>query len=425
MSAHASILPRAGLASADAPPLQLPGEHFVAALVFLALGAVGLVWIAPDLAAGAFLAPRVAGVVHLFTLGFVTMSILGALYQFLPVAVGAPVRSQRAAHVSFALMSAGVPAFAFALAAGVPRLVPVGAAALVLALAVFATNLMATLVHAASRTVTWWALAAASAFLVVTLGFGLALAFDVETGFLSDDRFAVLAVHVHVAVVGWVMLVIAGVAHRLMPMFLLSHGASERPGWTAVGALASGCALLVLPLGTTVRIAGALAIAAGVVAFLVQAALFYRHRRKPTLDPGLQLASAGLAGVAAALLLAPMALSRGLDSPRWLTAYGFVLVVGGLSLFVAGHYYKVVPFLVWYHRFGAVVGTRPVPRVADLYSTRVARADVALFVAGVLAMAIGILVGSEASVRAGAVSFAAAVALEIREMVRVARRRPA
>jgi len=425
MTAHASVLPTAGLASADAPPLQLPGEHFVAALTFLALGGVGLVWIAPELAAGAFLAPRVAGVAHLFTLGFVTMSILGALYQFLPVAVGTPIRSQRAAHVSFALMTAGVPAFAFALIAGFPRVIHVGGTAVVLALAVFATNLTATLARAASRTLTWWALAAASAFLVVTLGFGLVLAFDLTSGFLTDDRFAVLAVHVHVAVVGWVMLVMVGVAHRLMPMFLLSHGASERPGWAAVGALASGCSLLVLPLGATVRLAGGLAIATGVVAFLVQAALFYRHRRKQTLDAGLRLASAGLVGITAALLLAPIALSRGLENPRWPTAYALVLVVGGLSLFVAGHYYKIVPFLVWYHRFGSVVGTRPVPRVADLYSARVARADVALFVAGVLAMAIGIVVGSEASVRAGAVSFAAAVALEIREMVRVARRRPA
>lgn len=110
LAIHVQVDALAGLASANAPPLHLPGEHFVAALTFLALGGVGLVWIAPELAAGAFLAPRVAGVAHLFTLGFVTMSILGALYQFLPVAVGTPIRSQRAAHVSFALMTAGVPA---------------------------------------------------------------------------------------------------------------------------------------------------------------------------------------------------------------------------------------------------------------------------------------------------------------------------
>ena len=36
-------------------------------------------------------------------------------------------------------------------------------------------------------------------------------------------------------------------------------------------------------------------------------------------------------------------------------AYVLVIVLG-ISLFVAAHYYKIVPFLVWYHRFGPLAG---------------------------------------------------------------------
>ncbi len=425
MTTHAILLPAGNWATADAPPLHLPAEHFAAALGFLALGAMGLVWVAPELSAGAFVVPRVAGVVHLFTLGFITTSILGALYQFLPVAVGTPIRSRRVAHATFALLVAGLPTFVIGLAGDVPPLVPVGACAVAVALALFAGNMIATLARATTRTLTWWALVAASGFLVVTLAFGLALATNLTTGFLGVSRFAVLATHIHVAVAGWVVLVMVGVAHRLMPMFLVSHGATERPGWAAVGCLAGGCALLALPLGSGGVVPGATLIAGGVVAFLVQAISFYRHRRKPKLDPGLRLASAGLLGVAIALVMAPFALARGLESPRLLTAYVFTLVVGGISLFVAGHYYKIVPFLVWYHRFGSLVGTRPVPKVADLYSARMAQANVVALVAGVIASAVGILSASTLLVRAGTLVFAAGVALEIREMTRIARRRPA
>ncbi len=100
-----------GLAAAKAPPFRLPGEHFTAAIVFLGLGAVGLIWVAPDLAAGAFPLPAVLGVTHLFTLGWMTTSIMGALYQFLPVALGEPIKSVPAGHVAFALYVPGVAVF--------------------------------------------------------------------------------------------------------------------------------------------------------------------------------------------------------------------------------------------------------------------------------------------------------------------------
>ncbi|MHB1168585.1 MAG: hypothetical protein ACYC28_04815, partial [Longimicrobiales bacterium] len=84
MAAAAPFMP-AGAASTNAPPFRLPGEHFTAALLFLVAGAFGLIAIAPALAMGAYVSPRVAGVTHLFTLGWITTSIMGALYQFLPV----------------------------------------------------------------------------------------------------------------------------------------------------------------------------------------------------------------------------------------------------------------------------------------------------------------------------------------------------
>ena len=62
---------------------------------------------------------------HLFTLGFLTTSILGALYQFLPVALGVSIRSKMVAHASFGLLVLGVGGFATASAsASGPRSTP-------------------------------------------------------------------------------------------------------------------------------------------------------------------------------------------------------------------------------------------------------------------------------------------------------------
>lgn len=75
-----------------APPFQLPGPRFAGAIAWLVLGGLGLVVIAPDLAAAGFLLPRVLGVTHLYTLGVVLASAFGALYQFYPCR-SAPARA--------------------------------------------------------------------------------------------------------------------------------------------------------------------------------------------------------------------------------------------------------------------------------------------------------------------------------------------
>src|SRR5690625_4656904 len=89
-----------GIVGTNARPYALPGIHSAAALGFFLLGTLGLVGVAPDLAQRLPPRPRVAGVTHLVSLGWLTASILGALCQFLPVALGVPISSERWAHIS-------------------------------------------------------------------------------------------------------------------------------------------------------------------------------------------------------------------------------------------------------------------------------------------------------------------------------------
>ncbi|MBK6529293.1 MAG: hypothetical protein IPF99_06795 [Deltaproteobacteria bacterium] len=88
-------------------------------------------------------------------------------------------------------------------------------------------------------------------------------------------------------------------------------------------------------------------------------------------------------------MIAPFALSRGVADLRLLTTY-FVVVLGALTLFVAGHYYKIIPFLVWNHRYGPLLGKRKVPKVSELFSERVAFVDAALLASGLAGLSLGI-----------------------------------
>jgi hypothetical protein len=414
------------LAGRTAPPFILPGAHFAAGIVFLCAGAIGVVWVAPELAAGWYPSSRVVGVAHLFTLGWITLSIWGALYQFLPVALGEPIRWTWLAHVAFGLFVPGLAAFVVGVAAGPSWLMLAGAAVFGTGVLLFLVNLAATLARSKQRDLTWWSLAGAGAYLFITLILGLALTGNLRWGFLGVERWTALGVHMHVALAGWVGLVMIGVAHRLLPMFLLSHGAGERWGKRAAALVASGVAWLMafhhagdvltwwVPAGL---------IGAGLVSFLVQARRFYAKRVKRQLDAGLRTAAAGLVLMAVGLVLGLVVLATEIAPARMATAYGAALVLG-LTVFVAAHYYKIVPFLVWFHRYGPRVAEGPVPRVSELYSGRAASWAGGLLAAGSLGLIGAVALGTAAGARGAALVLATGVAVETAQMWRLAWKRP-
>lgn len=425
-SAPPPAAPGLGLVSRLAPPLRLPGSHFAVALTFLLLGAGGLVWVAADLGRGSFAQPRVVVVTHLFTLGLITTTILGALYQFLPVALQTPIRSQRLGYATLALHGPGLLLFLAGLLRSDPNLMLPGAALFGSGLLIFVGNLAVTLQRAPGRNLTWWALCGAGASLFSTVVLGISLTGNLRWGYIGPDRFLAVGVHMHVAIGGWVLLTIMGVAHRLLPMFLLSHGAAEWPGKVALWLIGGGVALLLavhhmLNAWLIASVAGLLWL--GTAALLLQAFLFFRARRKPQLDAGLRLAGSGLALLAFAMLLGPAFAVQGLAAPRLATAYVAALLTA-VTLFIGGHYYKILPFLIWFHRFGPLVGKRQVPKVADLYAAGPANVAAATLAIGGGGLVLGILLGSSVGTRAASLLFLVGAVILVTQMLTISTRRP-
>ncbi len=409
-----------------APPFVLPGEHFAAALGFLALAAVGATRIAPELVAGAYPSGRVVALTHLFTLGWITTSIMGALYQFLPVATGEPIRSVRLAHVTFGLFVSGLIPFVVGLAWGNTSATLLGATLFGTAILLFLGNLASTLARTSRRDVTWWSLVGATLFLLITVILGGSLAGNLRWAYLGASRITAIGVHLHIALGGWVLLVIVGVSHKLLPMFLLSHGAGERWSRVSAGLLAAGAGVLSAghhgPPWVS-RWVPAVLLGSGMICFLVQTRRYYRRRHRPVLDPGMRLAAAGLGLMAVGVALGIVVVS-GSTGPRVPTAYVATLLLG-ISLFVAALYYKIVPFLVWFHRFGPVAGRPGLPRVSELYSAPAAHAAMLLLTAGAVGWSMSILLGTVTGGRVAGLVFTTGVGIEIFQMWRLAHVRPA
>ena len=403
--------------------IRLAGEHFAAATLYLVAGSIGLVWTAPELAAGNYLSPHVAGVTHLFTLGWLTMTIFGALYQLLPVALGAPIRWRMMGHVSFWTFAPGAGLFACGVAESSTMLHHVGVGLVGVGVALAVANIAATLPRARTRDVTWAAIAVAITYLSSTLVLGIVLLHNIHTGFIATARLHVLATHLHVAIVGWALIMIVGVAHRLLPMFLLAHGVNAR--WTKRALVLLACGLPLLALGLNAQLpaaswAAVVLMEAGLACFVYQAVSFFRARVRKRIDIGMRFAAAGVVFLVLAAVLGPLVLWRGPSATRLATVYVLLGLVAGIVVFVSGFFYKIVPLLAWTARYSGARRTAGAPTVAHLFSARVAEIQLGVMVSALVTLSAAILIGSTIGAYAGASLFMLGVLLFVSQIGRVA-----
>ena len=117
--------------------------------------------------------------------------------------------------------------------------------------------------------------------------------------------------------------------------------------------------LLVGADAQTVALAAGPAAAAIWLLHPVVAALKLRQRRRRRADISLRFWYSGLACAPVVFLTAAAAVW--LSEPRWPLAFGWLAIWGWAGLIIHGMLTRIVPFLVWFHRFAALVGLEPVP----------------------------------------------------------------
>lgn len=420
----------AGLATKHAPSWNLIRAHIGAGLVGLGVFALALIWRTRDLE-GHFFQPPLLGLVHLSVLGWFMPITLGAMHQLIPVVFEVPVRSERVAWLAFSLYVPGAAGLVghmslFATGAGLVW----SATLLVASFVLYIVNLMATLARARAVTLVGAYVIAAMIYLLIAAGLGLALAWNLHAPYLRGDHLELLRAHAHAAGLGFFGLLVMGVAYRLFEMFLLAFVKDTRPGWIAFFAINVALAALVMSfaLGRTAgltAVAGS-AVTIGVAAFLAQVRLLWRARMRRRADIAWKhsVASFTYLGLTVATGLVLLAGGLGAFDERLRIAYGFLALVGFLGSIITGQLYKIVPFLIWFHRFSPYVGLKQVPAASELLPEQPQRIQWLVMHTAIAALVAGILAGSPALRLVGATLFAGSAALFTRNIWVVARSRP-
>ena len=415
----------AGLRLDHAPQLDLPLRFFLTAPLF-------------GVAAGALLALRGAALLHspwlpgtialahLITLGLLTMTMLGALHQILPVVVGTEVPGARWSRWLQPLFALAVVLLAGGLLLGLPSVIATAmvllAASLLPLLAQQAWGLLRAPGQGPTVQLLWLALAAFAG----TIGLGLLFAAGHALGWWPLARTAALPVHLFWGLGGWVGGLIAGVAIAVLPMFYIAPPVSPRAARALLATL--GAMLVTAPPATFLGAARAWLLlplgcgAAALVVFTVALLRLLRARRRKVTDVSLRYWQGGL--VAAWLSVALLLLWVVWPQPCWLLAFGVLYLLGFAGAVLSGMLYKIVPFLVWTHRFSRMAGRGPMPMMGDLLPRRQAQRQQMAYGLAVLLLAAATLFPAEWLVRVAGLALAVASGWLWVNLLRAARFQP-
>ena len=389
-----------------APPFRLPGIHFMGAILWLVAGGVGLVVIAPELAAARFLEPRVFAVTHAYTLGVIVASVFGALYQFYPMSLGAGARSVRVGVAGGWLLHAGVAVTVAGFWLWRPVLQAAGWILLFLAVGCVSWNLLPRRRQMdRGRRAAAYVSAAHS-----MLGFAMLIAaarIGESLGWWAFDRLGAIAAHFHLAAFGFAGLTAVGVGGRMLPMFMVSGAGPEWPmrtigpiGATGVVVLAGG---LLAGIGPLVWL-GALLGTGAAALFAATVAGYFRRRLVRVLEPAFGHVLVGFASLVLALATGiAQLLTPGIWFRGWMV-YAELTVLGWLIVFITGIWYRLLAFLIWLHFYRGGEGGR-VKTAAELVNPGTAWAALGLLAGGVVLLAVGTARGSASAVGTGSWGF--------------------
>ncbi len=317
-----------------APRGYVPLIYIGAGWLFLVLAAGVMIRQAHAVAYADFGDPWVVVVVHLVTLGFLSMTAMGVLNQWVPVVFDVPAMGPRRGLLYFGLYTVGVAGFVGGFGYRLWPLVAVSGAWLAGAIVLWSATILGQLVRSPKpRDVVHRGLQLAIAGFNVTWGLGLFMALSF-IGWWPE--YQVLRAHLATALVAWLGCLILTVQLKLNPMFALSKIDGLRPG-IPLGLAGAGVVLAWVSAFTPVWVFRWAALCWIVAALWTMAQSVYLVRRgKSARTDRLFI------GVAAAWLL----LLGAAVLAFWLSPLAVLLAFWGMTALVLSYQTRILPFLV-------------------------------------------------------------------------------
>lgn len=391
-------VPRRALSFDSNPPYSLPLRFFLTAPLSVLLACAVLFW-QGDAALASRWSPATLAITHLLVLGCISMTMLGALMQMLPVVAGVTLpQVLRIGPLVHGGLCGGTLLLATAFCWPHGWLFGTAAALLLATLLLFVgactVGLWQQPDSGAAEVVAAIRQSLAALLITITLGALLVSAF-IWPGAISLPWALLTDLHALWGLLGWVGLLVMGIAWQVVPMFMVTEPYPVR----ARSRISTSLFLLLCAtsISSTLGSAGQpflrlaqLLLIAGYGSFAALTLTLLARRKRPSADTTTlywryAMGSLLVAGLLAILLQLPAASTAlGLPVPATELAIGVLLITGVALATINGMLYKIVPFLTWYH----LQDTRPrgnsIPNVNQIISPRHGRWQFMLHACAVL-----------------------------------------
>jgi len=394
----------------NSPSSSLVVPHFVfASISFLMLAVMVLLNI--DALQFHYNHPRVFSMVHLAALCWSSMIIFGALYQLIPVVFEVRLFSEKLAKFNFWFFAVSSLAFVFSFYfSRFGDGVAFGGILVFISLVLFAVNVLISISKSNKKDYSAKFVKASIYWLLGTSFMGLLLGLNYRFHFLDQTNYNLLKLHAHIGIIGWLLLLVMGVASILVPMFLVSHNLDQRKLKYAYHLTNTSMLLLVMDWlvmkSSVFQLMYILVFAAGLLFFLSFIRQSYKNKLRK-LDVGMKHTM-----VAFVLLFLPLILAIliyfnsqwGLaDLKNISVLYGMAIFLGFFSNMILGQTYKTLPFIIWLDRYKQFVGKGKTPMPREMYMEKLSAVHFYTYLISLVLLFAGLLTDEKMVLFGGAI----------------------
>lgn len=346
-----------------APPFKLVGSFFVSAMLILFIGIILLFNF--DINSLHTQNAFVLSWVHLFLLGFIMMSIFASMAQLLPVVLEVEHFSIDLYYVVNPLLFIGTILIFFGFYK-YPMILSYGGVIVFISFFIFLFESFLTIKKVKKLNFLSTTVLVANIFLLLGLIVAIILSF-VYSGNLDLDIKALMLSHIYLVFVGYLGITIISMSYILIPMFWLSHSFNNIYLKLAFYSISVGVVLVVLSQILKFKLfenLGYFVVLIGFILFIYQLYLIFKTKVRKQKDIYYKYIVFSVVNFVTALVL--VCLYFIVLNDYFLVVAGFIFLLGFLTPIITAHLYKIIPFLVWFHRFAPLVGKQKVPMLADM-----------------------------------------------------------
>jgi len=372
------------------PSIKLMKPYFMISGLFYLISMIWLFFINPQLSFSDF---SIIGWVHIYMLGFVMMAIFAAMAQLGPIVVETNHYYVKIFKYVWKFLISGLALMTFGFYVNV-NFLTLGGILVLIAMAIYAIEFLLTLRTARRKTSITKAMKMSNFFLLLGIMSGIVMALGFS-GIVDINPHILLKTHTFGLVVGFVILLIMGISIILIPMFGYSKRISDNEFASSFYTLSFAVSIMMVsPLFITSilqNIAYLITIMA-IVLYLYQLFKMTSSRARVVHDIWARSMYVGFTSfIISFILLISYLIS---ENEVVLKLGMWIILVGFFGFLIIGNFYKIIPFLVWFHIYSPLIEERSVPMLHELLPENLSNLQWIYSTLGLIVSSIGILIGN-------------------------------